>query len=193
MKRAAVGIPGTKKPRRRSSGKPDTGRTMLEKGGLKFIEGITRIIRLSDSMPEAAASLELDHTVLYDWQKRGEAQLQLDPASKSIFATFAKAIKKARADFVLGKLALIQKCAQGDESLKRNPQWQPAAWLLERRRPEFRLKETPSAGTGGGVTEVRFITEAPAPRKREKPAAPKATPQPAPAPPMHPPEEEDDE
>jgi len=211
MKRTAVGIPGSKKPRRRSSAKPDTGNTMLERGGDELINKISSLVELSDSVNEAADALGVDSTAIYDWIKRGEGHLQLGKTG-TIFARFANRIKKARANFVLGNLNIIRRAAMGSpakppqyagkgkqrvlvtpgEPAERK-QWQAAAWTLERRRAAFRLKDTPGAQGGAGPAEIRFIAEAPrreaAPRSGSKAAA---APEPE-TPILHTPAEDDDD
>lgn len=86
------------------------------------------------------------------WVHTGEEiaeKLQQNPALESelneneqLLLDFSQAVKEAEARGMRNNLALIQKAARGDPENDIKPQWQAAAWLLERQYPEYFAKKT---------------------------------------------------
>lgn len=64
----------------------------------------------------------------FAWMSRGEKEQEKD----TIFSRLYNKIKKAESAHALANLAIIQKAAK-------EKTWQAAAWLLERRHPEYRM------------------------------------------------------
>lgn len=106
-------------------------------------ERICQAIRLGATYEHAAQRGGIGYSTLRDWVLRGEAELDRvadNPrasirADELIYVEFSEALKEAESDGILANLAHIRKAAQGDEDNR--PQWQAAAWLLERRHPNI--------------------------------------------------------
>lgn len=71
----------------------------------------------------AAEAAGVSYDALNEWMNRGQAELEGE------FRQFFQDIKKAEAQGILARLALIKKAADSG-------QWQAGAWTLERRWPE---------------------------------------------------------
>jgi len=92
--------------------------------------------------PETAAALcGITKQTLVKWIRRAS-----EPGAPKIYIDLALSIERAQAEAEARELEIIRICSQGyrpkyDESGKlvmagRNPNWQAAAWLLERRHPK---------------------------------------------------------
>jgi hypothetical protein len=90
------------------------------------------------------------------------------------FATFADSVKKATAEAELGLLGVVTRSAKGSHVVARSvvdnpdgttttsekfsrPEWQAAAWCLERRHPEkWGRRQVEMVGADGGRLEVKL-------------------------------------
>jgi len=154
--------------RQRTTGKPNgrpPGTTELERRGLALVEDLLQRIRITDSIPTAAEACGVDGDTVYRWRATGELDLA-EGNTETVFAVLAAGIKKARAEFEIDNLATIRKAsldkpAEGKGKTARAGHWQAAAWLLERRRPEFKLGYEPPVDKPQGDVKVVFINELP--------------------------------
>lgn len=85
---------------------------------------ILQAIQSGSTYEMAAYFGGITRTTLYYWLEKGEKQ------NKGIYRTFFNEFKKAESICCVGNLAIIGKEAKAGT-------WQAAAWLLERRFPEF--------------------------------------------------------
>lgn len=80
--------------------------------------------------------VSITDTTFYKWMRRGK-RADATERGDEVFVHFARAIKKARAEFISRNLHRIEKAAKEPKT------WTAAAWLLERRDAEnFGRKET---------------------------------------------------
>ena len=140
---------------------------------------MAKLIRLTDSIPTAAAKLRVSVSIVYEWLDTGAKHLA-EGRKDSIFSDLLEVVAESKADFEIGHLGNITSHAKKD--------WRASLALLERRRKEFRLNSDPipQAGSSGAI-EVRFVEESPASLPPERPR--KVTAKPVEALPM---EDEDD-
>ena len=94
----------------------------------------------------AAALADVHIDTLIEWRKKGEE------AKTGIYAELSEGIKRAKAERIQSRLALIDKAADGGN-------WTAAAWELERSDPDnFSLKQKiEHSGTPGEPIQVEII------------------------------------
>ncbi len=176
LKKPKKATPAAKpRHRQRRTGKPNgcpPGSTLLERRGLPFVDDLLKRIRVTDSIPTAAEACGVDGDTVYRWRATGEMDIA-DGHPETLFAVLAAGIKKARAEFEIDNLATIRRASLDKPAEGKAPpragHWQAAAWLLERRRPEFKLGYEPPTDKPTGDVKVLFINELPP----EPPAKPK--------------------
>jgi transposase len=83
-------------------------------------------IALGCSKTIAARLAGIDRATLWRWTEQGEADL--DQEKDSVYCNLCNGLKKAEAAFQAYALTVIHDAAPQN--------WQAAAWLLERKRPE---------------------------------------------------------
>lgn len=95
-------------------------------------------------METAAALAGIAKSTFYDWLRRGaRARGAIDAGTLDVddpdheldvqLAEFSDAVRKALAQAEVDMLLVVNKAARGDED--HSPQWQAAAWRLERKNP----------------------------------------------------------
>lgn len=88
----------------------------------------------------------LDESTFYDYINKGERDIA--KGKDSVYAEFAKGVKKAEKSFVLSNLRVIKEAASAGT-------WQAAAWALERSRPdEYGKNRLEITGAEGKPVEV---------------------------------------
>jgi hypothetical protein len=115
----------------------------------------------------AAKMTGLDYSTIARWKKLGREQ------KKGQYAEFFEDLKRAEAEGEAGKLAEITRAAKGGQEMVETreewelgvlvrktvtrklsaPQWQAAAWLLERRHPELWARKYEVKAEIDGVNE----------------------------------------
>jgi len=108
-------------------------------------DAILRALRAGNYMETAAAFGGVHKDTLYDWLKRGRADI-VKGKEDGLYASFVRALDKAVADGEVRDVAIIAEAAQGRPAqLDRDgnviraavpPQWTASAWRLERRWPK---------------------------------------------------------
>jgi len=112
------------------------------------------ISAVAGGVPHAQAALLVDvpNATANEWRQRGEGRDPERPCTP-LYAAYAAALQKAEAQFEARRLLRINQVAEGGvvihektttypdgrvvrEVQRTAPQWQPSAWLLERRWPE---------------------------------------------------------
>lgn len=96
----------------------------------KLADRIVAAVRAGAYIETAAAFAGVHKDTLYAWLRRG-AEVE----GKGLYGEFSDAIEKALAESELHFLEIIRKAAEGDAELDIQPQWQAAAWRLERKFP----------------------------------------------------------
>jgi hypothetical protein len=91
---------------------------------------ILQAIQAGATYEMAAQLAGITRVTMYYWLQKGEEQ------TRGIYRTFFNEFKKAEAVCCVGNLAIINKEAKAGT-------WQAAAWLLERRFPEYRKDSPP--------------------------------------------------
>lgn len=118
-------------------------------------------------LSHAAALVGISPATVREWIRRGEGTDDRPDAEP--FATFATAMRKARADGDVAMVAVINSAAE-------DGQWRAAAWMLERRNPQQwgrgaqRIEERAPSGrfAAPGHTAEALIEEIAARMAREK-------------------------
>lgn len=93
---------------------------------------------LSAGSPIAVACgyANIEPASFYGWMRQGKVAPE-----GTLAREFFNKVQRAKAEFVLRSLAVIQKAANAKEK----PNWQAAAWMLERRYPDlFARRYTPA-------------------------------------------------
>lgn len=104
---------------------------------------ICEAIRLGSTFELAAQYGGISKQTFYEWLKRKP--------------DFADAVKEAEAQAVVRWLARIEAAAMGDPEKKIKPEWQAAAWKLERRYPRLYGRQIhEQEHTGKVVIEVIY-------------------------------------
>jgi transposase len=104
---------------------------------------IVGALRAGNYVETAAQAAGITKVTLYEWLKRGEEE------PESIYADFANAVEKARAESEQRDIGIIDRAAHDGS-------WQAAAWKLERRFPQRwgRLVRTEVTGADGSAVKV---------------------------------------
>jgi len=77
----------------------------------------------------AAAKAGVPERTFYEWKKKGAEQ------EEGIYREFVDRLDRSLAEGEATAVGIIKIAAGGNSDLKIKPQWQAAAWLLERRMP----------------------------------------------------------
>lgn len=145
-------------PKKRKPGRPKKlGRPC--KLTPRVAEKICNFIRLGSWLETAAGAVGIDRHTLAEWLKRGERarRSKARDQRERMFARFARQVARAQAEAELLDLERIDSAAEGTEL--RKPEWQAAAWKLERRYPDrWGRKDQHQhehAGKGGGPIQTQ--------------------------------------
>jgi transposase len=114
------------------------------------VDAIVLAISIGSTVETAAAHAGISRDTLHKWMRTGARDRR--DGKRSAYALFSDRVSKAMANAELGFLGVIAEAARGreaepallDENGKllrpaipeRKPEWQSAAWWLERRHPE---------------------------------------------------------
>lgn len=115
----------------------------------QIVNILVQAIQLGASRRVAAAAAGIHASTLFGWLARGRE------AESGIFKDFFDQIKRAEASCDLRCLSKIQEAAADGK-------WQAAAWLLERRNPEYQLNGPPPVAVhvdSRSVTVKQLIAE----------------------------------
>ena len=113
----------------------------------EIAQKIINALRGGSTKLAAIGSVGVPESTFYGWLERGER------ARSGRFLEFSESVKKAEADAAIRNATLVQKAAMGVDVLekttrtmpngsivvtekKSQPQWQAAAWWLERKFPD---------------------------------------------------------
>ena len=113
----------------------------------EIVSRILDSLRAGIGRDTAIAAAGIARSSFYAWYARGRN------ARRGAFSDFSDAVKKAEADAAIRNITIIQKAALGGELILRTmvtkpdgttitvekktpPNWQPAAWWLERKYPQ---------------------------------------------------------
>lgn len=130
------------------------------------VDECLRLLRLGLPKQDAAALAGFAPGTLASWLRDGEAdQVQ---GRKTTKADFYVEVRKAEAAFKLNATVVVVNAANGrpaeydDDGNKlrteRQPNWQAATWMLERRFPDEYSPRREITGVGGGPLEVEVAT-----------------------------------
>ncbi|MHB8736496.1 MAG: hypothetical protein ACYC6M_14435 [Terriglobales bacterium] len=124
------------------------------------MERILTALRMGVSRKDAFTSAGISGDCFYTWLKRpGTRSFRTAEGQPPAVITFADAVEKAEADFVISMVGVVRKAAAGAKDAPGS--WQAAAWLLERRRPGDFKQASVVEHTGAGGGPVQFVVEAP--------------------------------
>jgi transposase len=117
-------------------------------------KAIVDAIRAGNYMETAAAFAGVAKQTFYNWLRRGRR------ARSGRYREFVDAVKKALAEAEVRDLEVIRQAATGTGPFEENPQWQAAAWRLERRNPKRwgRKDRHEVTGKDGGPIPIIPIT-----------------------------------
>lgn len=143
-------------------------------------------MQLVNDLRVAAASAGVSNTALYHWRLDGARLRAIEAQGKRkltdrerIFVDFVNALEKAEGEWEAGKVAIIQRAADGGYQHEKvtevwkpgedgtpklvertvvrwtaDPQWTAAAWQLERRKPEkYGRRVALTDGEGGPLVK----------------------------------------
>lgn len=116
------------------------------------IEAIEAGVRKGLGAEQAGEVLGIDAQTVYEWLARGEGRHSQRPAAP-IYAEFAERIRRAEAQNEAAKLDILTRAGEGGivltertitfkdgrevhEKVYSKPEWQAAAWYLERKYPD---------------------------------------------------------
>lgn len=117
---------------------------------------IVAAVRSGMPISRAGLAMGIEETTVNEWMQRGEGRHPRRPSTPE-YAAFASEVRKAEADNEAEKLAVITKAGQGgivlskrtitfrdgrvvEEETLSKPEWQAAAWYLERTKPDTYAK-----------------------------------------------------
>lgn len=92
---------------------------------------LCKLIQTGSYAEIAAAYVGIGESTFYDWMQRGDGTHPTRRSSRR-FVEFAESVKRAEAAREVRNITIIAKAAQGDKDAKLKPEWQAAAWMLER-------------------------------------------------------------
>lgn len=107
---------------------------------------IVQVIRTGSYQQIAAAAAGISTTTFYRWMERGADPNETDPR----YAEFRDAVETAKAEAEAALVATIRAAAPTN--------WQAAAWILERTRPDRYTRRVEHAGPGGGPVKIETTT-----------------------------------
>ena len=121
------------------------------------IDSITDYIRRGATNDRAARLSGIVVDTLYKWRRRGEQDIR--DGRNTTYVKFVYALKAAQDSFKQKCIDLIMDAAQGrlnelGDKFIRLPQWQAAAWLLERKFPREFARKDPEFGADRTADEV---------------------------------------
>jgi hypothetical protein len=155
-----------RKPERMIDGRPESWYRYAPLGRRhdltpELIQSLTSAIRLGATLEIAAKSYGIDPKSIHNYLNRGRDDMASGyTAETSIFVHYLLEMQKAEGRGALGKLAIIQQAAQGDDEKGIKPNWTAAAWYLERKYPrDFgrSYQNVEVSGPDGGPVETENV------------------------------------
>jgi hypothetical protein len=122
----------------------------MVKYGPQIVEDICKLVRVGNSHKDAAALCDIGEDTFYDWRKK--------------HPQFAESLKKAELQCKQRSITIVQRAMTGrDADPKKNlaainPNWNAAAWWLERRYASEYAERREISGPGGVPITTRELS-----------------------------------
>jgi hypothetical protein len=100
----------------------------------ELVVRVVQAVAAGSYLNVAIAAAGVPQSTFYDWWRRGDPERD-DPAEIA-FRGMRMRVERARAEGETRNVAIIAGAAQGDRAREIPPNWQAAAWMLERSYPD---------------------------------------------------------